>query len=132
MIRRDLKIGRWNVEFYFAVDGYDSDELFERLFDLGAGSKTMNRALDLMNDGKTNTGFTFTNQYDHVALVAIGPVSSSKEFINTLTHEVYHLAVAIASELGVDLEGESPAYLVGDSMNELADVICRLGCPSCN
>ena len=132
MERRDLKIGRWNVEFYFAVDGYDADELFERLFELGAGAKTLNQAMDLMESGKENTGFTFSNPYDYVALIAIGPVSDSAEFINTLTHEVYHLAVAIASELGVDLEGESPAYLVGDSMNKLADTICRIGCPSCN
>lgn len=50
---------------------------------------------------------------------------------NTLTHEIHHLAVAIARELGIDLESETPAYIAGDTMREFADVVCRLGCEHC-
>ena len=81
-----------------------------------------------MDSGYLNTGFTYSNLENHRAVVAVGPVSSGEEFIDTLVHEVHHLAVAIASGLGVDLEGETPAYLSGDSARALADVICRLGC----
>ena len=131
MIERTLKIGRWHVEFYFATDGYDMDVLLDRLFDFGAGASVMRQALELMDDGKENTGFTFSNPYDKVAIVAIGPTSSGEEFINTLTHEVHHLAVAIASELGIDLESETPAYLAGDSAMALAEVVCEFGCRHC-
>ncbi len=41
------------------------------------------------------------------------------------------LAVAIASELGIDLESETPAYLAGDSARALAEVVCVLGCDHC-
>lgn len=132
MIQRNLKIGRWDVEFYFCPDGYDRDTILDRLYDLGAGANTMRRAMELMDSNSDNTGFTFSNPYDKVALVVIGPADSGKEFIDTLVHEVHHLAVAIASELGIDLESESPAYLSGDSARDLADVICRLGCSACH
>jgi len=132
MERRDLKIGRWQVEFYFAVDGYDIDVLLDRLFDFGAGASTMRQALDLMDSGGLNTGFTFSNPYDRVAVVAIGPTSSAEEFIDSLVHEVHHLAVAIAESLGVDLESETPAYMAGDSARALADLVCSLGCRHCH
>ena len=131
MIKRDLVIGRWHVEFYFAEEEYDSEELLDRLYYFGASAKLMRRVLELMEEGEDNTGFTFTNPEDYVAVVAIGPTSSGGEFVNTFVHELMHLATAIASELGVDLTGESPAYLAGDSAREFVDIVCRLGCREC-
>ena len=131
MIKRTLTIGRWHVEFYFADHEYDSEELLDRLYYFGASAKSMRRALELMEEGADNTGFTFTNPEDYVAVVAIGPTSSGGEFVNTFVHELIHLAVAIASELGVDLKGEGPSYLAGDSAREFVDVVCHLGCRDC-
>ena len=132
MEQRNLKIGRWQVEFYFAVDGYDIDVLLDRMFDFGASGSTMRQAMELMESDKLNTGFTFSNPYDRVAIVAVGPTSSAEEFIDSLVHEVHHLAVAIASELGIDLESETPAYVAGDSARSLADLVCALGCRNCS
>lgn len=100
----------------------------------------MAEAEDLMRSCDYDCGFTyakpqeyrFINAKRHRAVVLIGPTSSSEEFLDTFVHEVHHLAVAIASELGVDLEGESPAYIAGDTAREFADVICELGCPHCH
>lgn len=131
MIQNTLHIGRWLVEFYFAEEGYDPDVLLDRLYDFGAGAKIMRQAMELMENGGMNTGFTFSNPYERVAIVAIGPTTSGAEFQDTLIHEIHHLAVAIAASLGIDLESETPAYLAGDSARELADVICKLGCGHC-
>ena len=131
MIRRELKIGRWEIEFYFADDSYDIDTLLDRMFDFGAPAGTMRGAMELMERGDMNTGFTFANPYERVALVAVGPTSNGKQFINTLVHELYHVAVAVSESLGIDLDAETPAYIVGDSALELIDVICQMGCRSC-
>ena len=133
MKRRDLRIGRWAVEFYFAEDGdgYDIDELIARMYDNGAGPRVLRRAYTLMDEGAPNTGFTFSNALERFAIVAIGPTTSGKEFLNTLVHELHHLAVAIAQGLGLDLEGEPPAYLVGDTALALAEEICKMGCDRC-
>lgn len=50
------------------------------------------------------------------------------EFIDTLVHEIFHLAVAVALKEGANLKGEVPAYIAGDSARDLSDSICRLGC----
>lgn len=132
MIQRNLDIGRWHVEFFFAPDGYDIDHILGLLFDFGAGGRTMRRALNLMESGRKNRGFTFANPYDRVALVMIGPTTSGKQFQNTLVHELRHLVNGIALSLGVQLDSETPSYVAGDAAMELADVICSLGCEHCN
>lgn len=129
MIERRLNIGRWVAEFYFGE--YDMDTLLDRLFDFGAPYQVLRQAYDLMESGQMNTGFTFSNPEERLAIVAVGPTTGGEEFQDTLVHEVHHLAVAIASGLGVDLESETPAYIAGDSIRDLASVVCELGCKRC-
>lgn len=131
MIRRVLGIGRWIVEFYFAPDGFDIDTILDRMFDFGAPVSKMRQALDLMESGESNSGFTYTNPYERLGIVAIGPTTSGSEFQDTFVHEVKHLATEIAASIGVDLRGETPAYIAGDSARELADIVCHLGCDRC-
>lgn len=128
MIHRALKIGRWIVDFLFAEGRYDIDGVVSCLLDADAPGYIIDEATDLMEQGNPNTGFTFSNANNFRALVCIGPTTSGKEFQNTLVHEIHHLAVAIARELGVDLESETPAYLAGDTMMAFADVVCKMGC----
>ena len=130
-IHRVLKIGRWVVDFIFATKYYDVDGILSCLYDAGAPRWVMENAGELMSEGKYNTGFTYTNPEIRRAVVAIGPTTSGAEYIDTLVHEIHHLAVAIASELGIDLESETPAYLAGDSARALAEVVCELGCEHC-
>lgn len=130
-IHRVLKIGRWVVDFIFATKYYDVDGILSCLYDAGAPRWVMENAGELMSEGKYNTGFTYTNPAIHRAVVVVGPTTSGAEFTDTFTHEIHHLAVAIASELGIDLESETPAYLAGDSAKALAEVVCELGCEHC-
>ena len=130
-IHRVLAIGRWVVDFIFATKYYDVEGILSCLYDAGAPRWVMENAGELMSEGKYNTGFTYTNPAIHRAVVVIGPTTSGAEFTDTLVHEIHHLAVAIASELGIDLESETPAYLAGDSARALAEVVCELGCEHC-
>ena len=116
------------MDFLFEVYNYDIDEVLSYLKKAGASQKITSQAYALMREGNPNTGFTYTDARNMYALVVTGPVDSGEEFIDTLVHEIHHLAVAIAANLGVDLEGETPAYLSGDAARELASVICELGC----
>lgn len=132
MVHRKLYIGRWDADFLFMPEEYDVKAIAEYLYDAGASPIIFRQAKDLTWMCDANCGFTFTNPDLFRAVVVIGPASSGAEFIDTLVHEVHHLAVAIADNLGIDLEGEGPAYLAGDSARELAEVICELGCSHCN
>jgi hypothetical protein len=137
MIHRVLKIGRWVVDFLFATDRYDIAGIFGCLHDAKAPDWVIEEAYDLIARCDKDCGFTysrqersysFANPDNHRAVVLIGPTSSGKEFLNTLAHEIHHLTVRIAESLGVDLSGEEPAYLAGDTMMAFADVVCKLGC----
>lgn len=126
-----LAIGKWVVDFLFARLDYDADGVLGCLYDIGASAEVLRKADKIMEEDRLNCGFTFTNPKMKRAVVVIGPSSSGDEFLNTMTHEIHHLAVAIADSLGVDLEGETPAYLIGDTVFALAKTICEFGCPRC-
>ena len=115
----------------FATKAYDIEGVLGCLYDAGAPGWVMDDADGLMSAGDYNTGFTYTNPDNLRAVVVVGPTTSGAEYIDTLVHEIHHLAVAIASELGIDLESETPAYLAGDSARALADAVCELGCDRC-
>jgi len=132
MIHRVLKIGRWSVDFLFATDDYDVEGVLACLYDVGAPSEVMERAERIMESGRYNRGFTFSNPDIRRAVCVVGPTTSGKQFQNTLSHEIYHLSAAIANSLGKDLDGEFPAYLTGDTIEKLIEVICDLGCSKCH
>lgn len=131
MKHRVLKIGRWVVDFLFATKGYDEEGVLGCLYDCGASKYAMRQAEELMSDCDFNCGFTFANPVRMRAVVVIGPTTGGAEFVDTLVHEVHHLAVAIADNLGIDLEGEGPAYLSGDTARALASLVCEMGCDHC-
>ena len=132
MIYRNLHIGRWHALFVFAPDGYDDNAILDILYDLDATDYILVKAEKKMREGRPNEGFTFANSRMKEALVVIGPSTSGAEFVNTLSHEIYHLSVAVAKSLGLDLEGEQAAYMEGDAMGDFIELVCQFGCDKCN
>ena len=132
MIKRTIAIGKWVVDFLFAKLDYDEEGVLACLYEIGADEDVIRAAYKIMDSEKLNCGFTFANPDIKRALVVVGPTSSGKQFVNTISHEIHHLAVAIADSLGYDLEGEAPAYLAGDTTMALIETVCKLGCPNCS
>lgn len=132
MIHRVISLGRWTIDFLFAETKYDIEGVVSCLRHAEAPMYIINQAVDLMEEGFPNTGFTYTNAKYFRAIVCIGPSTSGGEFVDTLTHELYHLSVAIANGLGVSLEGETPAYIIGDAMRSFISLVCVMGCDKCN
>ena len=132
MIHRALIIGRWMVDFLFCKEKFDEDGVLACLRECGASGFAIEQADDLMQTCDYNCGFTFANPRKKRAVVVIGPTTSGAEFTDTFVHEIHHLAVAIAAELGIDPESEGPAYIAGDAARDLANVVCELGCRHCH
>lgn len=128
MIYRQLQIGKWKVDFLFAEESYDEEEVLTLMYDNEAGYDKMLEARNLMEKSKPNTGFTYSDPYFYYALVVVGPTTSGREFIDTLTHELYHLATEIAVSKGDTAGSETAAYIAGDSARDLSKAICRMGC----
>lgn len=132
MVEKELNIGRWHVWFMFASEDYDDELVLTRLYDADASYHILMDVNKHMDKGAMNTGFTYTNSDLMEAVVVIGPSSSGSEFVNTFTHELYHLAAAIANSLGASLDGERPAYLIGDMAYDLIKFVCEMGCDKCH
>lgn len=120
------------MDFLFFSKRYEKEEILPLLSYMEASDDIIDTTEDIIDNGILNTGFTYTNARIYRALVVIGPVSSGREFIDTFTHEIHHLAVAIASNLGLDLESETPAYIAGDAARDLFETICTMGCSMCH
>ena len=132
MIHRYLKIGDWCVDFLFAVDSYSDEEVLDYLYDADAPYSVMQKVSVFMDNNEFNCGFTYGNPDVKKAIVFVGPSTDNDEFLDTLVHEIHHLAVIIASSIGYDIDSETPAYIAGDYARGLAEVICLLGCPECS
>ena len=131
MIHRVLLVGRWVVDFLFAVHGYDEEGVLACLRDYGAPERVLLDAIDLMGSCDCDCGFTYANMKKRLAVVLIGPTSGGDEFIDTFVHEVRHIVDAIAEDAGVTRHRERPAYLAGDMARALAETVCELGCIRC-
>lgn len=131
LIHRDINIGRWRCDFFFADGNFDGGSVMECLEDMYATDDILQRCWETMTSGAFNEGFTYSRSDSMRSCIFIGPTTNGAQFLDTLVHEIRHLADDIASYLGISLRGERVAYLSGDAAYDLADVICRLGCTNC-
>lgn len=131
MIHRVISVGRWVVDIVVSDKRYDIDGIVSLLYDIRIPKSIVNEAIDIMESENMDTGFICTNDKIMRAVIVVGNYSSGEEFLNTLSHEVHHLAVAIAKNVGVELDEELPAYINGDTIYDLASLVCEFGCPKC-
>ena len=132
MIHKVIRLGHWVLDVLFATEEYDVEGVLSCMYEIDAPYSAMMDSKHLMESGDMNTGFMYANPDNKRAILCVGPTTSGSEFLDTIVHEVYHFAVVVAYELGIDLEGETPAYVSGDTIREIADIVCRLGCEHCN
>lgn len=100
----------WYVKIYYINSDYPIDLIIKDLEDLDC--ENILEAKRLLNSGKLNQGFTFTNRKH--TLIVIGPTSNVEEFANTLDHEKGHLVTHICQYYFIDPYGEEKQYLAGE------------------
>ena len=131
MITRTIHIKGWKAHFYFSIHDYWKDEILNKLQHLGASKKILRKVSINMSKNKMNTGFTFSKPNKRESIVVIGRSSDGGEFLNSCTHEIRHLVDDIAKEYRMEICGEEVAYLTGDIINLIADIVCKFSCNCC-
>lgn len=131
MYHRALRFRGWDFIFLINTYGYDIEGVLACLWDAYAPEEVMEQAEELMRTCDYNCGFTYSNDDRRKSVIMIGPTESEPEFVDTLIHEIHHVAVAVADSIGSALGGETPAYISGDIARALSDIICRFGCGKC-
>ena len=96
-----------------------------------AGCKGENLATAYQNlsSDEKNTGLCFSGEGESVVVISV--TSSKPQFMNSLVHELHHLASHIAAAVGYDLTGEDVCYLAGKIAEEMYPVAGRYLCENC-
>lgn len=109
----------WDVSICDDVAPNNVRKLIPMLTDMGMSHRDIARILLLFD--RPNRGFIYTDKDGRRSLIAIGWCMSWKQEINTLSHEIFHLAEHICKGCDMPTDGEPPAYVVGYLVDRLCD-----------
>lgn len=133
MIRVDVHIPKWDYEVhcFFAVTEYWVDIIMEELWYLQIDASNAKRAYDNLSSGELNSGLCYANAQKREAVLVVAKATSPAEFINSMSHELHHLASYVGKQFGLDPTGESIAYFTGEITMEVYPYIKHLLCECC-
>ena len=114
MIKQKIHLDNydWDITMYYAIHGYYVDEIIQSLVDIGIRGEKLEKAMELLEEGKVNTGLTYVK--GGKAVCVIGKASSAAQYADSIQHEIMHLAVFIAIAEGIPLESEEVCYIGGE------------------
>ena len=134
MIRQKIILpdyGNWEIYAYFAVSKYMTEEIMDRLWEIGCDGDTALQAYRNLVGGNLNTGLCYSNYRQRKSVMVIAKTSSAAEFLNSLHHELCHLTAHIGRVFDLDPVGEDIAYLSGEISMAMYPKIGRLLCKEC-
>lgn len=132
MLIRKVHIRYWTVLFLFFYDAQNSEDIEEALFWAGAPDSIVDQVQINVNANRLDEGFCYSEPSVRRSVVAVGKTTTGPEMLNTIVHEIVHIAQHIAIEDGIDPYSEDMAYLCGDIASTVSDIVCTLSCPHCN
>ena len=121
----------WSIRVYYAVHEYFISNILIDLLDIDCDEESFFKIKGLMETGKDNIGFTYTNTEMRASLMLIGKTDSSDEFQDTFDHEKGHLVMHISSALGIDPYSEEYQYLAGEVGKRMFKVAKKFLCDHC-
>lgn len=115
MISQEIYLEKydWTIFVYYGANQQNADEVCNTLKKIGCSEKAIGEAMEHFLRGSENAGLTYSNTAERKSVVAISKTTSAEEFVNTVTHEMFHVVCHICGALGIDLNSEEPCYLMG-------------------
>ena len=115
MIKQEIYLEKydWNVIVCHVANQEDVDEAMDLLSSIDCKGQPLLNAYDHISTDSSNKGLTSTNVSKKTSVVLICKSTSEGEYINSLTHEMFHVVAHICNHLGIDMQGEEPCYLMG-------------------
>lgn len=121
----------WEIYAYFAVSKYMTDEIMEKLWEIGCDGDTALQAYRNLASCELNTGLCYSNYRQRKSVMVVALTTSAAEFLNSLHHELCHLTSHIGKVFDLDPTGEDIAYLSGEISREMYPKIGHLLCEEC-
>lgn len=100
------------ITIFYAVHGYYVEDIMDELKRIGIRGKKLAKAEENLTAGEVNSGLTYVNNGE--AVCVIGIASSAAQYMDSIVHEVMHLAKFIGKAEGLDPYGEEVCYMGGE------------------
>lgn len=104
----------WEVEVYYHITHYEIDTIVSKLKELACKGNELISAKRSLISNSLNTGMIYSNYNKRSSIIIVVNTSTPAEFLNSVTHEVYHLVSHICDADVIDRRSEEAAYLMGD------------------
>ena len=114
MIKQKIHLDNydWDITMYYAIHGYYADEIIDSRVGMGIRGEKLEKARELLEEGKVNTGLTYVK--NGKAVCVIGKANNAAQYADSIQHEVMHLAVFISIAEGIPIESEEVCYIGGE------------------
>lgn len=125
----DVCHGKWGMLLCYDYNLLDFDDVRALCRSFGMPEKRIKGAIRILSE--PNTGMTLSRDDIKMSLVFVSDATSLSQFLNSLTHELFHVETAIIDYYGTSYETENAAYLYGDLVGMVAEEIapnCRCKC----
>lgn len=124
MVRRTIFLEKygWLADIYFDYNCKYSDDLIDRLENIGISDEKLDIAYADLNSCKNNIGLTYSSFVEKKTIIVIGRATSPKEFMKTFTHEIGHMSTHICQYYYIDPYGEEIHYITQDIIDETWDI----------
>ena len=94
---------RWTIHTYISVHGYLVSEILQKLEQLGCKGRNLEDAHDNLMSGKLDGGLTYSDMAERETIMVIGMASSVAQYLNTITHEAFHVVQPISERMEIDM-----------------------------
>lgn len=103
MIKQEIYLEKydWNVIVCHVANQEDVDEAMDLLSSIDCKGQPLLDAYDHISTDSSNKGLTYTNVSKKTSVVLICKSTSEGEYINSLTHEMFHVVAHICNHLGI-------------------------------
>lgn len=115
----------WDVVFLDDVCPKNISSLVDALEHAGCPDGEIDEVMRVFT--RPNRGCIYTNNGRRVSVVAIGWCTSWKQEVNTIAHEIHHLAEHICRACDLPTDGEPPAYMVNYILDHVFDMPVNTG-----
>lgn len=131
MTIRRVHIRRWDILFYLSFGTEDKERILDALIWAQAPESVIQNVSENISAGNPNEGFCYSNPRQRKTVIGVSETTTGPEFLNSVVHEIAHVAMHIAEEDWIDPYSEELAYLMGDISRDISYVVCELSCPHC-
>lgn len=131
MVRQEFNVaGYWDVIVYYDIDYRLFSLIAQELRDAGISEEELDRLYTMMKSGQAKA-VTFSNQLEHISIVAFNKHNSREDYISSIVHEAEHVKQAMLRAYQVEDADEPPAYTIGYLVAQMYRVFKEIICDTC-